>query len=135
MNDKIPSYVSLQATQDILDRGGLKPPTQVTVGIQPYEEIMGGITGIAQISQAESRAARGLPAEPPMAALSSPGDGGDRADDIVDAEVVDTPSGPGEPQTRPEWATGPNQPGNQLQTMEDALEDLRKMQRRRPRGL
>lgn len=76
-SDNVPAYVSLDATKDILDRGGLKPPTQVNVGMSvPWEEVFSAIAGIAQITQAESRARRGVtghdPGLPAQPALSGP---------------------------------------------------------------
>lgn len=133
-SDRVPAYVSLAATQDVLDRGGLAAPKQVELDVNaPWAEILGSITGIAHISQAESRARRGL--DPlPHAALSSPGN-------IVDAEVVadpspdspaDSPSGPDARRTGDDRADVPPAPGTGLQTMEQALEDLRWAQKRRP---
>jgi hypothetical protein len=126
--EDVPAYVALQATESALNRAGLAAPTQVNVGLTaPWEEV---ITGIAHITQAESRARRGLPAEPPLPALSSPGDG-DRGD-IVDAEVVEEPpSGPPYAQSRPAWGQEPPEPGTGLQTLDDALDGLRQMQKRR----
>lgn len=126
-SDNVPAYVALAAVDSALDRAGLKPTQQVSVGVTaPWEEV---ITGIAQITQAESRARRGVtePATLPQAALSSPGDG-----DIVDAEVVeDSPNGPPNARTGGYRGDVPAQPGSGLQTMEDALDDLRRQQRRR----
>ena len=121
--EDVPAYVALAATESALDRAGIVQPTKVEVGIEaPWEQIMGGIVGIAQITQAESRARRGLAPEPP-AALSAPGDG-----DVVDAEVVDEPpSRPVPPQT-PQPPTVP--PGSQLQTLDEAISDLADLRRR-----
>ena len=121
--EDVPAYVALDATKNALDRAGLAAPTQVNVGVTaPWEEV---VTGIATWSRAESRAARGLdPATVP--ALSSPGDR-----DIVDAEVVeDRPSGPPNARTGDDRGDVPGTPGTGLQTLEDALADLRKQQRR-----
>lgn len=75
-----PAYVSLQAVQDALNRAGLQAVSQVEVGIKPYDEVLQDITGIAQISRAESRALRGLPADDPPALA-----------DAIDAEAVEIP--------------------------------------------
>lgn len=132
-NENVPAYVALAAVQDALDRAGLKPPTQVEVGVtQPYEEVMAGIAGIAHLTREESRAQRGLPALAP-ADPTAP----------LDVEVVDDPESqdvserhpdspsagrnPAEegdgPPSRPAFAegdVGPS-PGNALMTMEDAV--------------
>lgn len=125
-SENVPAYVALAAVDSALDRAGVVQPKQVQVDLDaPWAEIMGSITGIAQISQAESRAARGLP---PPAAIAPAGGG-----DIVDAEVVpDPPSGPPNARTGGDRGDVPAQPGTGLQTMDDALEDLRRVQRRRP---
>lgn len=124
-SDKVPAYVSLDAVKDALNRIGVVTPQTVNLSVTaPWEEVMGAVTGIAQISRAESRAARGMP---PPAAIAPPGDG-----DIVYAEVVpDPPSGPSASRTGGDRADVPAQPGTGLQTLDDALEDLRRMQRRR----
>jgi hypothetical protein len=129
-NDQVPAYVALQAAQDALDRAGVSAKTAVDVSVEvkPYEKVIGDLSGIAQISRAESRAARGLPAL-------------DRADPagIVDAEVVDVgemgpdnaPAGryPGDrsddPRDRPAFAEDPPTPGTGLMTAEDAVAELR----------
>lgn len=124
--EDVPAYVALAATESALNRAGIVQPTRVEVGVTaPWEEVMGAVTGIAQISRAESRAARGLPADPPALSPPEPGD-------IVDAEVVeDSPSQPSASRTGGDRADVPAQPGTGLQTLDDALEDLRRSQRRR----
>ncbi|MGU3653626.1 HGGxSTG domain-containing protein [Mycolicibacterium sp. A43C] len=129
-NDQVPAYVALQAAQDALDRAGVSAKTAVDVSVEvkPYEEVMQGMAGVAQISRAESRANRGLPAL-------------DRADPngIVDAEVVDMgemgPDSPAagrypadrsdDPRDRPAFAEEPPTPRTGLMTVEDALAELR----------
>ncbi len=123
-SDQVPAYVSLAATQDVLDRGGLAAPKQVELDVNaPWAEVLGAVTGIAQISQAESRAARGLPPPP---AIAPPDDGA-----VIDAEVVeDGPSRPPTAQERPAWATEPpKRPGTGLMTFEDAVSQARQNHR------
>jgi hypothetical protein len=123
--------VRLRATNSALDRAGLKPPTEVDVGVkQPYEALIeGGVTvsGIAPITRAESLARRGLAPEP--AALDAP----------IDAEVVEDPARDmgaahadidGEPPKgeqrgfRPDPASASG-PSRGLMTMEEAVEGQR----------
>lgn len=126
VDGKTPHYVQLSAVDSALNRVGVQAPTTVNVGIAPYEDILGSISGIAQISRAESRARRGI-TEPP-AAIAAPDD---RA--VIDAEVVEPPEPPVGPQERPAWAQEPpERPGSGLMTQEQANEELRQMQRRRP---
>lgn len=136
-SDKVPAYVALQATQDLLDRAGVSAKTavEVEVEVKPYEELL-GLTGIAQITRAESRELRGLPA------LDAP----DPAAPI-DAEVVEAPeTAPDSPARgrtpadrsddlpmRPAFATdydGPR-PGNALMTQEQAMAEIREARLRR----
>jgi len=136
--ENVPAYVALAAVESALDRAGLKPPTQVDVGIKaPWEEVMGDITGIAQITRAESDARHGIASEP--AALAGPNDA--EPMEVVDAEVVGDPAPhPGYPRTgrtpddrrdgpprRPAFATDDvgRPPGKGLMTMEDAVEGQR----------
>lgn len=120
-------HVQYLATTAALDRAGVVQPTNVNVNVgqAPYEQVF---EGIAPITRAESRAARGLPPPP---ALST----GDRGDDIVDAEVVDdSPSGPNaarSPDDRGDVPGAPLAPGTSLQTVDDAIADLRRNQRAR----
>ncbi|MEN3220698.1 hypothetical protein PUR22_07610 [Mycolicibacterium porcinum] len=133
-SENMPAYVSLQAVLAALDRAGIKPPTQVDIGIKsPWEEVMGEITGIAQITRAESEARDGI--APAPAALAGPHDA--EPLEVVDAEVVDDPAPhPGYPRTgrtpgdrrdgppnRPAFATGDvgRPPGKSLMTAEDAV--------------
>lgn len=121
-------HVQYLATTAALDRAGVVQPTQVQVDVNaPWAEVFQAASGINTWSRAESRAARGLPVDP-VPELPAP------PLEVVDAEVVeDTPSSPPNAQTRPAWGQEPpRQPGTGLQTLEDALEDLRKAQRRRP---
>lgn len=128
-------HVQYLATTAALDRAGVVEPKQVNVDLNaPWQEVFEAVGGIAHISQAESRARRGL-AEPPMPALGPPDSGA-----VIDAEVVDTPdspadrpSGPNASRTGDDRADVPPAPGTGLQTMEQALEDLRWAQTRRPR--
>ncbi len=125
--------VKLAAVKHVLAIGGINEKTAVDVSLElkPHEELLHDIaaSGIAQISRAESRAARGLPAL-------------DRADPtgIVDAEVVDVgemgPDSPAasrypadrsdDPRGRPAFAEDdPTAPGTGLMTVEDAVAELR----------
>jgi hypothetical protein len=120
-------HVQYLATTAALDRAGVVEPKQVNVDLNaPWAEVFQAVSGIAQISQAESRAARGLPAEPPTAALSAPEPG-----DYLDAEVV--PDAPVEPRTATDRGDVPARPVPALQPQEQAMEELRWMQKRRPR--
>jgi hypothetical protein len=117
--------VKLAAVKDALDRAGLKPPTQVEVGVGPKPwEIL--VASMEPMSRAESRARRGVsdapPPLPPQRALTA-SDGSE----IVDAEVVDPPrsdandlpaTGRGSGPARPPQPTTP--PGTGLMTLEEA---------------
>lgn len=129
--------VKLAAIRDALDRAGLKAQTTVDVQVStaPWQELMGGI---APMTRAESRAARGLPTGEPSTpepsrpvAVRMPG-----TEDVVDAEVVPLAD---DPETSPhrggsrlpadERGNGtppPAQPGTGLMTFEDAQEELRR---------
>src|ERR1700754_2980750 len=76
--------VKLNAIRDALDRGGLIAKAEVSVELKPYEQLLGDLTGVANISRAEHRALRGSP--------------------VIDAELVDPAdeSGPARPAERPE---------------------------------
>lgn len=122
--------VKLAAVKHVLAIGGINEKTAVDVSLElkPFEEVFQGLSGVAQISRAESRAARGLPAL-------------DRADPtgIVDAEVVDVgemgadsaPAGrypadrSDDPRDRPAFAEDAPTPGTGLMTAEDAVAELR----------
>jgi hypothetical protein len=122
--------VKLAAVKDALDRAGLKPPTQVEVGVglKPWEQL---VAGMEPITRAESRARRGVadatPPLPPQRALTA-SDGAE----IVDAEVVDPPGGHGGEMPATGWGNGPGAPpqpptppGTGLMTLEDANAALR----------
>lgn len=131
--------VRLSATNSALDRAGVSAKTAVAVEVDnaPWKELMGGdIVGVAQITRAESRERRGLPA------LDAP----DPAAPI-DAEVVEVPeTAPGgsahgrtpddrsdDLPMRPAFATdydGPR-PGNALMTQEQAMAEIREARLRR----
>lgn len=128
--------VKLNAIKDALDRAGLKAPTHVEleVGPKPYEGIL---AGIAPMTRAESRAARGVTDEPralPNGVLRS---GRPFGGEIVDAEIVPDPhverpdvaadapalAEPGiVPPPRP-------QPGTGLMTLAEANEELARAER------
>lgn len=132
--------VKLAAVKHVLAIGGIneKAAVDVSLELKPHEELLRDIaaSGIAQISRADSRAARGLPAL-------------DRADPngIVDAELVDVgemgPDSPSarrtpadrsdDPRDRPAFAEEPPTPGTGLMTMEDATAELRVHHARRVR--
>jgi hypothetical protein len=121
-SDDVPAYVALAATDSALDRAGLAAPKQVEVGLsEPWQEVLGAVTGIARITREESRQLRGIEPPEPL--------------EVVDAEVVeDGPSGPANAQNRPAWGQEPpNRPGTGLQTMEDALDDLAEIRRNHAR--
>jgi len=151
-SDKVPAYVALQAAQDALDRAGVSAKTAVDVEVKlkPYEEVMQelAVGGIAQISRAESRAQRGLPAADPSAPVDvevveqqprgwvgNPAAGYARVP--LDVEVVEEPEtrperdgepmlGPGEGNGRvPDFAVPPERPGKGLMTQEQAVAELR----------
>lgn len=146
-NENVPAYVALQAVESALDRAGLSAKTalEVTVGREPWEEVMGDVM---QITRAQHEAMkRGEPLPAPTALPPA-----DLA--IVDAEIVEdhTPRTPSstaghadaadrgdDPTARPAWATdAPTPPGRGLMTLEEANAELReeeRQRRRRRRGL
>lgn len=88
--------VRLAAIRDALDRGGVTAKAELELSAKPAEpwrEVLGNVTGVARVSQADSRRARGLPVEdtPALAAADETA--------ILDAEVVD--ENPGTPSTFP----------------------------------
>jgi hypothetical protein len=115
--------VKLAAVKHILALGGFNEKTAVEVSVRqqaPWEEM---VEGLAPISRAESRAARGLPAEPralePGPAESEP----------IEAEVVyDRRTGP------PPWAedasagsdlgNAPTEPRNGYMTWDEAQDEI-----------
>jgi hypothetical protein len=133
-SENVPAYVALAAVESALDRAGLSAKTAVDVSVEvkPYEELMQGlaIDGLAQITRAESRERRGLPA------LDAPD-----PEAPIDAEVVDMgethPARDGEPMSgprrpddsprRPAFATGDvvGPPRNALMTQEQAVAELK----------
>lgn len=130
--------VKLAAVKHVLAIGGINEKTAVDVSVElrPFEEVFQGLSGVAQISRAESRANRGLPAL-------------ERSDPAatIDAEVVDvaemgpdgspasrTPTGRSDdPRHRPAFAEDAPTPGVGLMTAEDAVAELRFTQVRRVR--
>jgi hypothetical protein len=83
--------VKLNAIRDALDRAGLGTKTEFSVELKPYEQLLGDLTGVANISRAEHRALQRRPVFD-AAALS----------DAIDAELVDpadddAPARPAEP--------------------------------------
>jgi hypothetical protein len=109
--------VKLAAVKDALDRAGLSPKhaVELEVSTAPWQEVL---SGVARITQDESRRARGLPVEPdPTPALPA----ADNAEPI-DAEVVEQDG----PPAQPPWAGDepPQRPGTSLMTLEQAAEDM-----------
>lgn len=159
-SDKVPAYVALQAVESALDRAGVSAKTAVDVEVKlkPYEEVMQDLAvgGIAQISRADSRAQRGLPAADPSAPVDvevveqqprgrvgNPAAGYARVP--LDVEVVEGPETPperdGEPMPGPDRGNGrvpdfavpPERPGKGLMTQEQAVAELRTARVRRVR--
>jgi hypothetical protein len=124
-SETVSDAVKLAAIRDALDRAGLKPSTQVDVGIEmkPYEEMVADVTGLTTMTRAESRAARGIP-EPFALGRGSAGDA-----DVIDAEIVPDP-----PRRRPPWAedasagadlgNGPDEPRRGYMSYEEALDEI-----------
>ena len=75
--------VKLSAVKDALDRAGLAAKTDVTVEVKPWESVLADLSGVAQISRAESQFRRGILPPPALA---------ESAMEVVDAEVVDAPA-------------------------------------------
>lgn len=123
----IPPAVALAAVNSILDRNGLSPKHAVEVehSVKPYESIIANITGVAQMSRAESRAARGVPDDTPQQPALPAAD-----DSPIDAEVVPDPAPerpdygavrPGDERTP---APAPQRSGTALLTAEAAAEEM-----------
>lgn len=137
--DSESEHVKLAAIRDALDRAGISAKQALELSAagatRPYEELLQGLSGIATISREESRARRGLAPKPPALAASG------EPLEVVDAEIVEpdeypphggargpVPADRGDgPPPRPHFAEDPpsRPPGTGLQTMEDALADLR----------
>ena len=113
--------VKLAAIRDALDRAGVSAKQALELSAaaepQPYEELLLGIAGIATITRAESRAARGLPApETPELPPPQPHPRALLAE-VVDAELVDpaqepditAPDSPADSRTAP---TAPDSPAD-----------------------
>lgn len=141
--DSESEHVKLAAIRDALDRAGISAKQALELSAagttKPYEELLQNLGGIAQISREESRARRGLAPEP--RALATP----EEPLEVVDAELVDpadpshgrahgpVPADRGDgPTPRPHFADEPpsRPPGTGLQTMEDAVADLRDRRQR-----
>lgn len=139
-NENVPAYVALQAVESALDRAGLSAKTAVelTVGRDPWEEVMGDVM---QITRAQHEAMKRGEPLPPPAALPP-------ADlEVVDAEVVEdhtarppsSTAGHAEAAdrgddggSRPAWGEDPpTRPGRGLMTYEQANAELREEARRR----
>ncbi|WP_131809596.1 hypothetical protein [Mycolicibacter sinensis] len=133
LDGDVPDHVALAAIRDALDRAMGKATTTVEVSaVQPWEQVMNDIVGVAQITRAESQARQGLTPEPPALVASEPME-------VVDAELVDEPdSRPGrggaerDRYVRPDDPTDPDAsrsgppsrpPGRELATLEDATAD------------
>lgn len=85
--------VKLAAIRDTLDRVGLSAKRELELSAaqsepQPYEEMLMGIAGIAQITRGESYARRGLP-PPPAAPELPPAEPPRALPGVVDAELVE----------------------------------------------
>jgi hypothetical protein len=111
--------VKLAAVKDALDRAGLGAKSEVTVELKPWERLMGDIAGVATISREQHRA--------------------NQLGSVIDAEIVDPPTGEEGPVDRPssdgdavpadEASDDPDsvmppyieEPGTGLMTMEDAV--------------
>lgn len=96
-SDTVSDAVKLAAIRDALDRAGLKPSTQVDVGIEvkPWEEMVADVGGMTTMTRSESRAARGFPDPPALEPVS------ERDADVIDAEIVPDP-----PRRRPPVGRG-----------------------------
>lgn len=130
-DEDVSDATKLAAIRDALDRAGLRAPTQAEVtvaaaGPAPWEQI---VAGLAPMTQAESRARRGLAAPPAELPAPTPD-----YTEVVDAEVVQDG-----PVDRPRWAvdepadtrrgTGPTKPGNGLMTIEEANAEISRRNR------
>jgi hypothetical protein len=130
--------VKLAAIKHMLALAGFNEKHTVDVSVgqpQPWEQL---VTGLAPMTRAESRAARGVPDDPPQIALETATESAQRVrvprDDVVDAEVVPDP-----PADRPSWAedepatpdqgNGPSDPGNGYMTMEQAKAEIARRNR------
>lgn len=150
-NENVPAYVALQAVESALDRAGLSAKTavEVTVGRDPWEEVMGDVMQITRAQHEAMKRGQGLSADVPPPAALPPADL-----TIVDAEVVDAADLPARDHTArppsvgedgrnaPSWAedppSGPASGSGQLMTLEEAHDQLREEARRaaeRRRGL
>lgn len=121
--------VKLAAVKDALDRGGLKPPTQVEIGPkapEPWEELLGDVAHITKAQHDAMKRGEYIPAPADPPALSP-------ATVIVDAEVVDEPvphpervGERADRSTVPDWAEPPPAapPSRELVTLEDAAADV-----------
>lgn len=132
--------VRLAAIRDALDRAGLKPPTQVDLGLtepKPFERLVAGVE--LGMTRTESRARRGI--VEPTTHFSLPSTYSGR--EVLDVETEPMPDGTG---NRPHFgvddvpgdghATGPDSgrrpgsepqgrpPGKELMTLEEANEQL-----------
>jgi hypothetical protein len=83
--------VALAAIRDALDRAGVSAKQALelsaTTEPKPYDDLLADIAGIATITRAESRAARGLPA--PETPELPPPPGARALPELVDAELVE----------------------------------------------
>lgn len=131
-DENVSPETRLKAIVNALDRGVGRAPATVEVSMGQQKPWEGLVTGLAPMTRGESRAARGVPDDPPRAL--------ERAEDdrpeIVEAEVVyDRPVG------RPPWAedasadtdrgnvSEPPQPGTGLMTMEEANAEIARRNR------
>lgn len=136
--EDVSDAVKLAAIRDALSRAGVteKTAVEVEVGPKPWEGIL---SGMAHMTRAESRAARGIPdpVPPPLAALPV----AQARPQVVEGEVVGG-SAHNHTGNRPYWAGDacaptdrgnvpgePSAPGTGLMTLEEANEQLRQKER------
>lgn len=138
IDEDVSDAVKLAAIRDALSRAGVSEKTavDVEVGVKPWEGLVGAI---ANMTRAESRAARGIPdpVPAPVAALPT----APPRPQVVEGEVVGNPT-QGHTANRPYWAgeacaptdrgNVPGEssaPGTGLMTLEEANELLRQKER------
>ena len=126
--------VKLAAVKTVLALAGFNEKTSVEFSAkapEPWEELVADVTGMATMSRAESRAARGF-SEP--AALEA---GPASESEPLDAEVVDVydrPTGPPpfatDASAEPGQGNGPAEPRNGYLSFEEAMDEVAEDTRR-----